>query len=249
MPENEPDLYRKLLALPDGKRPPSYYELLGVTSDEHDADVIAEAALMRSSHLDRYRSGEYAEECERILNEIATATEALCDPRLRSEYDRQRFSDALQSAELGDLDCDRLEAGASSFSGPSSDTSDAEPPPHDEQPSAIPESSGEPLPKKTSWLSKLKSHLKSRVIAWSDFSFPRPRISRRFVAVSLLVVTYFAVYPGDLSPFTTLTGKLARIIDPVIGLVSLSRSVSAGVYILLALALGSWLVLRTDRHS
>lgn len=41
------DPYRKWLGIPDNRRPPSYYELLGITAGESDEDVIRSAIDQR----------------------------------------------------------------------------------------------------------------------------------------------------------------------------------------------------------
>ena len=41
------DPYRRWLAIPDDQRPPTYYQLLGISEDEDDFEVIDEAALKK----------------------------------------------------------------------------------------------------------------------------------------------------------------------------------------------------------
>lgn len=81
------DPYRKWLQIPDSQRPPTYYQLLGVSREEHDPQVIEEAALMRTGHIRNFQNTKYAVDCLRILNEIAEAQSVLLDPRRRAAYD------------------------------------------------------------------------------------------------------------------------------------------------------------------
>jgi hypothetical protein len=81
------DPYHRWLAIPRGRRPPTYYELLGVDPDEADPEVIAEAALRQTSHVRTYQTGPYAEQCTALLNEIAQARATLTHPERRREYD------------------------------------------------------------------------------------------------------------------------------------------------------------------
>ena len=80
------DPYHKWLGIPRDQRPPTYYQLLGISPDEQDVEVIEEAALMRIAHLRNYQLGPHAEECSRLLRELGEANETLCDPEKRAVY-------------------------------------------------------------------------------------------------------------------------------------------------------------------
>jgi len=86
------DPYHKWLGLPKSQRPPTFYQLLGVAPDESDADVIKEVALRQTSHVRTYQTGPHADECTRLLNEIAQARAVLLDPAARKKYDAQLAS-------------------------------------------------------------------------------------------------------------------------------------------------------------
>src|SRR5262245_23076345 len=94
------DPYHKWLAIPAGERPPTHYQLLGVAPTETDAEVIEEAVLQRTAHLRAYQLGPHAQECTRLLNEIAHAKVVLLNPEKRKEYDAQiaRAAKAAPSA-------------------------------------------------------------------------------------------------------------------------------------------------------
>jgi len=86
------DPYHKWLGIPKEQQPPNYYQLLGVSRDEQDSEVIQEAALMRIAHLRNYQLGQHATECTRLLRELSEASESLCDPEKRAAYDKTSLS-------------------------------------------------------------------------------------------------------------------------------------------------------------
>jgi curved DNA-binding protein CbpA len=88
------DPYHRWLAIPPGPRPPSHYQLLGVSPDETDPEVIAEAALRQTSHVRTYQTGPHAARCQALLNEISQAKVTLLDPRKRKEYDERQAPSA-----------------------------------------------------------------------------------------------------------------------------------------------------------
>jgi hypothetical protein len=95
------DPYRKWLGIPEDQRPPTHYQMLGITPDEQDIEVIEAAMLRQSSFVRNFQSGQYAEEAARVLNEIAAARLCLVDPRKRAKYDAElRRSAAQYDAEL-----------------------------------------------------------------------------------------------------------------------------------------------------
>src|SRR5690242_20876982 len=83
------DPYHKWLGIPEGRRPPTHYQLLGVAPDETDPEVIEEMAIRQTSHVRTYQTGPHAAECTRLLGEIALARRVLLDPDRRRRYDRQ----------------------------------------------------------------------------------------------------------------------------------------------------------------
>lgn len=83
------DPYHKWLGISKKYRPPTYYQLLGVTADETDAEVIDEAAVRQTAHVRNYQIGAHAAEATRILNEISQAKLTLINPAKRKAYDQQ----------------------------------------------------------------------------------------------------------------------------------------------------------------
>jgi hypothetical protein len=81
------DPYHKWLGIPRDRRPPTYYQLLGIPLGEADVEVIKEGALRQTSHVRMYQTGPHGPECTRLLNEIAEARATLLNPAARREYD------------------------------------------------------------------------------------------------------------------------------------------------------------------
>jgi len=83
------DPYRKWLGIPDNRRPPNYYELLGITAGEKDADVIRSAIDQRRMYI-RSKKGEGQDgHVKAILGLIEEATSTLLVSEFKHGYDRQ----------------------------------------------------------------------------------------------------------------------------------------------------------------
>lgn len=89
--ETEFDPYRKWLGIPPEEQPPNYYRLLGIPPFELDPDVIVNAADRQMGHVRRFQAGRYAEICQKVLNELATARVCLLDPVRKRAYDQKLF--------------------------------------------------------------------------------------------------------------------------------------------------------------
>jgi hypothetical protein len=83
------DPYRKWLGIPDGQRPPSHYQLLGIAPDENDRDVINAAVVRQSAFIRTFQTGQHSKEATQLLNELAAAKICLLDPGRRARYDAQ----------------------------------------------------------------------------------------------------------------------------------------------------------------
>jgi hypothetical protein len=81
------DPYHKWLGIPKDQRPPTFYQLLGITPGEEDVEVIEEAAIRQTTHVRAYQIGPHAKECTQLLNEIAQARSTLTNPAKRKQYD------------------------------------------------------------------------------------------------------------------------------------------------------------------
>src|SRR5262249_44252847 len=81
------DPYHRWLGIPRDQRPPTFYQLLGISPDEPDPEVIQGAALRQTSHVRLYQTGPYAARCTAILNEIGQARSVLLHQEKRKQYD------------------------------------------------------------------------------------------------------------------------------------------------------------------
>jgi hypothetical protein len=108
------DPYSSWLDIPPRDHPPDHYALLGLQPFEPNGQVIREAAQQRVDRLRRHRTGEHAEVCQRILQDLSAAAECLLDAGKKSDYDKclreaQRMDDTRSMSE-GDLDVEAKEA-------------------------------------------------------------------------------------------------------------------------------------------
>lgn len=92
------DPYHKWLGIPKEQRPPTFYQLLGISPRETDSEVIEEAAIRQTTHLRGYQMGPHAQECTRLLNEVAQARTTLLNPGLRRDYDARLAPAATAAA-------------------------------------------------------------------------------------------------------------------------------------------------------
>jgi hypothetical protein len=82
-----PDKYLEWLGIPESFRPPTHYQLLGISPGELDTAAIASAAERQLDRLRPYESSPEADECRRITQEIIKARNTLLDPVERQRYD------------------------------------------------------------------------------------------------------------------------------------------------------------------
>lgn len=83
------DGYRKWLAIPEAKLPPTHYQLLGVSLDEEDPEVICAAAEQRRHYVGSKRGEGHDAAVTEIVYRINEAEATLLDPEMRRDYDRQ----------------------------------------------------------------------------------------------------------------------------------------------------------------
>ena len=83
------DGYHKWLGIPKDQRPPTHYQLLGIAPDEQDAEVIEAAAVRQVAFVRNFQTGPHAEQCSRILTELAEARLTLLNPAKRQAIRRQ----------------------------------------------------------------------------------------------------------------------------------------------------------------
>lgn len=83
------DGYRKWLGIASKRRPPTHYELLAISLDEDDPDVIRAAAEQRRQYVESKRGSGHDAVVTEILYRIDEAETTLLNDELRREYDRQ----------------------------------------------------------------------------------------------------------------------------------------------------------------
>ena len=84
---DEFDPYRKWLGIPPGRRPPTHYELLGISSHEDDGEVIQSAAERQSNYVRQYLGTVHDDLAKKILYQIEEAAFVLTHGELRQQYD------------------------------------------------------------------------------------------------------------------------------------------------------------------
>ena len=82
------DPYHRWLAISPEEQPADHYRLLGCKRFEDDPDVIESAADRQMAHVRSFQSGEYADDAQRILNEISAARLVLLKPEEKKAYDK-----------------------------------------------------------------------------------------------------------------------------------------------------------------
>jgi hypothetical protein len=92
------DPYHKWLGIPRERQPPTFYQLLGISPQEDDREVIEEAAIRQTSYLRQYQTGPHAQECARLLGEVAQARLVLLNPSRRQAYDERLSSTTIKKA-------------------------------------------------------------------------------------------------------------------------------------------------------
>lgn len=90
------DPYEQWLQIPPGRRPASYYDLVGVSAEETDGRRIDAAATRRYEHVRKYVLGPQGEQAHRILSELSRAVSCLTDPKRREQYDRRRIRESVR---------------------------------------------------------------------------------------------------------------------------------------------------------
>ena len=81
------DVYRDWLKIADADRPLSFYQLLRVKKFEDDAGKIRANYRKMNAHVRKYATGEYSQQSQDLLNELARAMLCLTDSGRKAEYD------------------------------------------------------------------------------------------------------------------------------------------------------------------
>lgn len=81
------DVYKDWLGIPEGPRPPDHYQLLRLVQFEDVVEKIRANYKKLNAHVRRYATGQYLEESQALLNEMAKAMLCLTDLERKREYD------------------------------------------------------------------------------------------------------------------------------------------------------------------
>jgi hypothetical protein len=81
------DVYKEWLGIPDGPRPPDHYQLLRLVQFEDAVEKIRANYKKLNSHVRKYATGQYQDESQNLLNELAKAMLCLTDLERKREYD------------------------------------------------------------------------------------------------------------------------------------------------------------------
>ncbi|NQT15869.1 MAG: hypothetical protein HQ582_24145 [Planctomycetes bacterium] len=90
------DPYGQWLNVPPDRRPPTYYDLLGLSAGETDEQRVHEAAQDRYDHVRKYTLGPASPQREQafhVLVELSEALHCLTDAGRRQDYDRRLRGD------------------------------------------------------------------------------------------------------------------------------------------------------------
>ena len=92
------DVYKEWLGIPEGQRPPDHYQLLRLVQFEDDPDKVRKNYKKLNGHVRKYATGQYSNESQTLLNELAKAMLCLTDSELKLDYDK------TQGREIDDRD-------------------------------------------------------------------------------------------------------------------------------------------------
>ena len=81
------DVYKDWLGVTDKERPLSHYQLLRLSKFEDDVGKIRANYRKMNAHVRKFASGEFQQQSQELLNELAKAMLCLTDARRKSEYD------------------------------------------------------------------------------------------------------------------------------------------------------------------
>ena len=83
----ELDVYRDWLGVKEANRPLSHYQLLRLSPFEDDTSKIRNHYRKMNEHVRKFGTGEYSDQSQTLLNELAKAMLCLTDIQRKREYD------------------------------------------------------------------------------------------------------------------------------------------------------------------
>jgi hypothetical protein len=84
------DVYKEWLGIPEGPRPPDHYQLLRLVQFDDSVDRIRANYKKLNAHVRRYATGQYSDQSQALLNELAKAMLCLTDLERKREYDQSQ---------------------------------------------------------------------------------------------------------------------------------------------------------------
>lgn len=87
MAEQKLDVYRDWLKISATNRPLNYYQILKLKPFEDDAAVIRDHYRKLNAYIRKFATGDYIDESQELLNELAKAMLCLTDLERKSDYD------------------------------------------------------------------------------------------------------------------------------------------------------------------
>lgn len=102
------DVYKDWLGIPEDQRPPDHYQLLRLVQFEDDPDKIQANYRKLNAHVRKYASGQYMDESQALLNELAKAMLCLTDVQRKRDYDQQFGREFDEEETLGELTVDKV---------------------------------------------------------------------------------------------------------------------------------------------
>ena len=94
--------YREWLGFGDGREPANHYDLLEITREESDPQVISRAADILTARIRRVRPGPHVILWQQLLDAVSSAKACLLDPVARGRYDASLTAAAGLSVRAGD---------------------------------------------------------------------------------------------------------------------------------------------------
>ena len=82
------DVYKDWLGIPEGPRPPDHYQLLRLVQFEDSVEKVRANYKKLNAHVRKYATGQYIDESQALLNEMAKAMLCLTDLERKREYDQ-----------------------------------------------------------------------------------------------------------------------------------------------------------------
>ncbi|MCY2964724.1 MAG: general secretion pathway protein GspE [Planctomycetota bacterium] len=101
------DVYKEWLGIPEGPRPPDHYALLRLKQFDDEIDRIRSNYKKLNGLARKYATGQYLEESQALLNELAKAMLCLTDQERKREYD-ESLGREFPEEELGPRTIDQV---------------------------------------------------------------------------------------------------------------------------------------------